>query len=161
MPLDRSVLLAVAVVLAGTLATAPALGLFAVPSGEAATYGEGSLTATDAALPDSGFTLDRGDYDARAYHLTVPAASATVTEVTGHPRVVYKLRIPGLGWTSASTTFLASADAGARSFTFRGATFAPDRVTRDSYDAEAVLLVRAGGEKHVLARANVTVEVNS
>jgi hypothetical protein len=152
----------VAVVLAVTLVSGPLVG--AVDLTEARdddTSGElgfGSVEATIVSLPDDP-RLVKGQYGSGAYYLRVGPATVDVSNVEGRPMLVYKLRIPELGYARGTTTFLDGGMSGSQRFSIDEAAVSPEKVTREAYDGELVVLVRSGNESRVIERRPVTVTV--
>lgn len=120
--------------------------------------GEGELTATVTSMPDNA-TLERGAFGADAFALSAPPATVDVDAVRGQPLVVYRVEVPGLGLTHATTYFLSPSDTGTLTVEMEPYSVSPDRVSTDSYHGTLTVGVRTGTELRVLERHNVTVEV--
>ncbi|WP_276247911.1 hypothetical protein [Haladaptatus sp. YSMS36] len=151
--------LLVVTVLSGPLVGAIDLTPAPKESTPEAPIGSGAVDVTVHSIPTDGVALVRGQYGAESFYLRVPDAQIQVGSVTGQPMVVYKVRIPELGYTHGTTLFLSPEDTGNKSIALQQKALAPGRVTADEYDAELIVLVRAGGEERELARQPVTVEV--
>lgn len=121
--------------------------------------GSGALDVSVQSVPTEGVTLEKGQYGSQSFYLHVPDAQVQVESVSGQPMIVYKIRIPELGYSSGTTAFLSESNVGNHTLHIQRKALAPDRVKQESYDAELIILVRAGGEEAELVRQPVTVEV--
>lgn len=118
----------------------------------------GNATVEVLDTPDTA-RLEKGSFGADApYTLTVPDATVRLSNVTGGPLLVYKLRIPELGYTRGTTLFLDSSSTGTRSVELEQTTVDKD-LSEDRYRGELLLLLRGDGPQRTLSRGNVTVEV--
>jgi hypothetical protein len=146
----------VASLLSGPLVAGVDLSTTADDDGPAPETGNATVDLVD--VPGTA-TLEKGSFGADApYALTVPDATVRLSNVTGGPLLVYKLRIPELGYTRGTTLFLDGSMAGQRSVTLERTTVEKD-LQRDRYRGELLLLFRGDGPERTLYRGNVTVEV--
>lgn len=120
--------------------------------------GTGKVDVEVHSLPTEA-KLEKGSYGAGAYYLRVPDATVNIKRVEGQPMLVYKLRIPEMGFSRGTTHFLDAGTAGTRNIALEEGTLAPDKVTKDSYAGELLILVRAGDGERIVTRQNVTVDV--
>jgi hypothetical protein len=153
----------VALVLAVTLVSGPLVGAVDfTPDREQQSFspGEGTIEATVVSVP-STVTLDRGSYGSGAYYLRVPDATVDIESISGQPMLIYKLRIPDLGYARGTTHFVDESHEGRRTVSLERATIEPGKIGREQYRGELLILVRTNGEDETNARRNVTVEVDS
>jgi hypothetical protein len=154
----------VAVIIAGALLSGPMVaGVDLSPEAEAGAEtgpapGTGTATVEVVTAPEVA-TLRKGSFGADApYTLRVPDATIRLSNVTGGPLLVYKLRIRGLGYSRGTTHFLDEAAAGQRSVSLKKTTL-DTTPTQEQYQAELLLLLRGDGPERTLYRGTVTVEV--
>lgn len=124
--------------------------------------GTGNATVEVTDTPDTA-TLSKSRFGAEVYRLELPTTTVNVSDVRGRPTLSYRIRIPGLSTELGSTTTLSSCTTGRMQLTRESATFEPDQIRNDSYDATLFVVYRgtADGEKieRYLRTKNVTVEV--
>lgn len=151
---------AVAIVLGTALVSGPLVGAvdFTHERGETFAPGSGSADVSVVSTPERA-RLDRGSFGSGAYNLRVPDATVRITAVSGQPILVYKIRIPDLGYTRSTAHFLDSSSEGRTTVSIEADALDPDGIDRDSYPGELVVLVRADGGDEVLYRGPITVEV--
>jgi len=163
----RTVTLAVVGVIAATvLASGPLVPVDLTtvdePCEGGALAADGSATVERATVADSA-TLRKSDFGAAVYRLAVPDARVTTADVDGCVRFTYEISVAELGVTSFSVATVAADSADDTRVPIPEASFGPDRITEDRYDAE-VRLVYHGTEdgssvERTVASRNVTVEV--
>jgi hypothetical protein len=158
---DRAAIaVVVAVVLAVSLLSGPLVaGVDLSPTpDEGPPPQTGDATVAVVSTPDTA-RLDRGSFGADApYTLVVPDATVRLSNVTGGPLLVYKLRIRALGYTRGTTHFLDPSSAGTRAVGLDRTTLEED-LAQDRYEGELLLLLRGDGPERTLYRGNVTVRV--
>lgn len=151
---------AVAIILGTTLVSGPLVGAvdFTTERDETFAPGSGSADVTVISTPERA-QLDRGSFGSGAYYLRVPDATVRLDAVSGQPMLVYKIRIPDLGYTRGTTHFLDSGAEGRTAVSIEEDALDPEDIDRESYPGELVLLVRADGGDEVLYRGPITVDV--
>lgn len=118
----------------------------------------GNATVDVVSAPENA-RLERGAFGAEApYTLTVPDATVIISNVTGRPLLVYKVRIPELGYQRGTTHFLDASAEGRRSLNLESATL-EEELSQDSYRGELFVILRGDGPERTIYRGNVTVEV--
>jgi hypothetical protein len=118
----------------------------------------GNATVEVLSTPDT-VRLEKGSFGSESpYTLVVPDATIRISNVTGGPLLIYKLRIPELGYSRGTTYFLDGSSAGTRSVGLDKTTVNKD-LWKDQYRGELLLLLRGDGPEQILYRDNVTVEV--
>lgn len=159
---DRAVPgVALAIILALTLATAPAIGLLHVPEPQRFAgpgLGEGNASFSDVRAPGQ-VRFVRGSYGSGAYQLRAPTVSLTVQAVEGRPMLIYALDVDELGYSRRTNTALTADRTGPLALAFDPVTFDRSELTRDRYAATIRVLLRGSGPDRVLYRRNVTAEV--
>lgn len=120
--------------------------------------GSGSVDARVLAVPEDA-ALVKGDFGAGAYYLRVADATVDVASVTGQPLLVYKLRIPAMGYVRGTTHFLSPEMDGHMAVALEEDSLDPEKVEQSSYRGELLLLVRDDADERLLYRENVTVAV--
>lgn len=151
---------AVALILGTALVSGPLVGAVDFTREREDTFapGSGSADVSVVSTPERA-RLDRGSFGSGAYNLRVPDATVQIAAVSGQPMLVYKIRIPDLGYTRGTAHFLDSSSEGRMTVSIEEDALDPDDIDRDSYPGELVVLVRADGGDEVLYRGPVTVEV--
>lgn len=151
----------VATVLVVSLLSGPLVAgvdLSPTPTDDGAPPQTGNATVEVLSTPDS-VRLEKGSFGSDApYTLVVPDATVRISNVTGGPLLVYKLRIPDLGYSRGTTHFLDASSAGTRSVGLEQTTV-DENLSKDQYRGELLLLLRGDGPERTLHRDNVTVEV--
>lgn len=150
----------VALILGVTLASGPLVGAvdFTTEREESFAPGTGHADVTVTSVPDRA-SLEKGQFGSGAYYLRVPDATVRIAAIEGQPMLVYKVRIPDLGFTRGTTHFLDGTVDGEMALSMEETTLDPDEIDREAYAAELVVLVRGGEAEDVLYRGNVTVSV--
>lgn len=151
----------VAIVVLVTLVSGPLVGAVDFtdePDGATFAPGSGEIDATVLSVPERA-RLEQGSYGSGAYYLRVPAATVDAERITGQPMLVYKLRIPALGYTHGTTHFLNGSNAGELSVTLSEGTVDPESIDREQYEGELLLLTRSDAGERTLSRTNVTVDI--
>lgn len=152
---------AVAVIVGVALVSGPAVGLadLTTPRYDTVTLGAGNASVDRVETPESA-RLDRG-FQSSSYYLKVPDAEVRFASISGKPLVAYKLSVPSLNYTRATTTFLSSGDEGRVVLSLERDTLAGDAVTRERYDGELTVVLRYDDTETALARESIPVEVTS
>ena len=103
-------------------------------------------------------SLEKGAYGSERYILRAPSVTVDVANVTGRPILTYKVEATELGFSRSEYTVLGPNKAGQHEITFSEETFAPSRVTNESYVVELHVKLRASGTRTLFSE-NVTVPV--
>jgi len=150
---------AVALVVGVTVLSGPAIGLVDLtsPRFDTAGLGQGSATVDRVDAPDSA-TIDRG-FQSKSYRLEVPEARARVTGVEGKPVLVYRIHVPGLGFTRASNYFLDGDSEGWTTLSLDGSPIEPEAVSTDRYTATLSVVLRTTDGESVVYNESIPVEV--
>ena len=159
-PERQAVWAVVAVIITGALLSGPMVaGIDLSPEAETGPPpGTGTATVEVVATPEVA-TLRKGSFGADApYTLRVPDATVRLSNVTGGPLLVYKLRIRELGYTRGTTHFLDETATGQRSVSLEGTTL-EETLAQEQYQGKVLLVLRGDGTERTLYRGNVTVEV--
>lgn len=119
--------------------------------------GSANVTIIDAPTAD-GVSLTKGAFGSGRYILRAPSIVVDVSNVTGRPMLTYKVEATNLGFSRSAYIVLGPDKTGRHEITFKEETFAPARVTNDSYIVELSIVLRASG-KRTLYSENVTVPV--
>lgn len=123
------------------------------------TFGNGTASLSVQSFDSDAVVLRKGEYGSGAYLLEVPDIVVNIQEVQGSPFIVYKIRVPELGYTRSSVSVLNPEMNGTMHISLATDEIAPDRVTQSAYQAEIILLVRSGHEERVLFRESVSLRV--
>jgi hypothetical protein len=150
----------VAVILVATLISGPLVVAvdFTPERSGLGGIGQGTLTVENVTLPSEA-TLDRG-FQSENYYLKAPDARLVGAAVTGRPIVEYKLEIPALNFTRATTSFLDAGANGTVELSLTQISFGPDDVSQSRYDGTVRLVARYDGTEQVLGERPITVEVS-
>lgn len=125
----------------------------------AAGLGSGSLSATVLSVPEEDVRLERDRFGSEVYYLRVPDATVRLDRVEGQPLIVYKIRIPALGTTRGTTKFLNPDHSGNLTLSVSETSIEADRVDRDRYAGEILIVARTNDDEEVLYQSTVQVEV--
>lgn len=132
------------------------------PCSEQVFPGNGNASVDVRRVPETG-TLSKSRFGAEVYRLNVPSAGVNVSDVDGRPTLSYRIRIPELSTELGSTTILSSCTSGERALTIQEATFQPDEIQNQSYDATLFVVYRGTEQakkvERELVTKNITVEV--
>ena len=120
--------------------------------------GDGDADVTVLSVPDGG-RLDPTRYSTDGYRVVVSPATVRVSNLTGHPMVVYKVRIPELGYVGGSTHVFDAHHAGRQELTLGEPTLRRASLPNDTYRAELLVLEREHERETLLYRQNVTLRV--
>lgn len=156
----RVAAVSVGLILAVTLVSGPLVGAVDLTPASRQEFapGTGSADVTVRSVPDAA-RLERGEYGSGSYYLRVPDATLRIEDVRRQPILVYKIRIPALGYVRGTTTFLSPGDEGTLELELAPDALPPDEVDRERYRAELVIVLRGADGERVLHEADVTVEV--
>jgi hypothetical protein len=156
---SRAPLIAVALIVLGTVLASPVVGLVEFDESDATgNIGTGTATVSTVSLPDEA-TFQRGRYGSETYYLQVAAGSVTFDRITGKPVLSYELNVDALGYSRQTTYFLQPGTDEWIELTIEKDNLEPDSLDEDAYDAELRLVLRGDGESRVLRQKNVTVQV--
>lgn len=150
----------VILILLTTLISGPLVGTVDFTTEHERTFapGTGQADITVMAVPERA-RLEQGRYGSGAYYLRIPDATVQIDAIEGQPMLVYKIRLPELGITHATTHFLDETIDGEMALSIRETTFDPDEINQEIYPGELIILVRTDNSDVVLYRGNVTVDV--
>jgi len=135
----------------------PVVGLVDLTKAPLDGIGDGSATVDAVEAPDTA-RFDRA-LSSDSYVLKVPDARIHVAAIEGRPLVSYKISIPAMSYSRATTHFLSDDDAGWVEISLASETFAPDRVSQSAYEAQLSLVLRVNDTKQTLHDGPVTLEV--
>jgi len=158
--MDRSRLLvwtAVAVICAVPVLSGPVVGVVDLTREPLDGIGDGSATIDAVEAPDTAL-FDRA-LSSDSYVLKVPDARIHVASIEGRPLVSYKLSIPAMSYSRATTHFLSPDDTGWVDISLARETFAPDRIDQSTYEANLSLILRVNDTKQTLHDEPITLEV--
>jgi len=161
MRVQPAIVLTVAVIVLTTIVSGPALSLVDLTASgtlSGTDLGEGSVTVGSVTLPDT-VTFERGDFGAGSYYLTVPAATVELDDVVGRPILSYEVTVHDLGFTRSTIEIISAESEGTMELTLDEAAFGEHQIRNQSYAGRLRVDVRYGGQEHVLASKNVTIEV--
>ena len=119
-----------------------------------------SISASTVSVPESGIRFERDRFGAGTYQLMVPDAELYIEEVTGTPRIIYRLNIPGLHYSRGTILFIDSSQEGSRlTLEFESKDFTPSEVTQERYAGRlAIVTLDSSGSTDVYSE-NVTISV--
>jgi len=149
----------VALLAVATLASGPLFGAVdLVRSEEQFAPGDGNATVSVVDAPDSALIVE-GRYGEKNYYLRSRSVTVDIEAVERQPMLIYKIRIPEMGYVRSTVHFLDGASAGRQRLALEQGVVDPDSLDRDSYVGELLLLVRSDGGDRTVHRANVTIDV--
>lgn len=127
--------------------------------GSPTVIGDGTADASIETLPTERLRIDDGRFGTGVVYLRIPDARVRVGNVTGTPRVVYRVEIPALGVDDTSTRLLAQS--GQRTVTVEGVdrAFDPDTITETGYTATVSVRIQSFEVDTTVTSVNETVEV--
>jgi hypothetical protein len=134
--------------------TGPLVGLD-VTTESTPQVGDGDATV-DVAF-DGEFTLTAGRFGSNASYLRIPDAVVSVDSLEGQPRVLYQVRVPGLGYGETTTRVMTDTRTVRLSQRVQG--LAPGARFGGPYTAQVVVRVQSFEGSRTVLRTNRTVEV--
>jgi hypothetical protein len=149
---------AVAAAVGAAVLSGPAFsGATPAAEADAGELGSGSADVEVVSTPEA-VRLTAPEGPTAGHDLWVPPATVRVDGVERYPALVYKLRIPALGYARSTTLFLDADSEGRRRLAIDGGTVSGE-LDRERYEGELLVAVRSGADQRTLTRANVTVVV--
>lgn len=123
--------------------------------------GNGNASVSVIDLPKTA-TIEQSRFGAEVWRLKVPNAHVNVTDIEGRPLITYKIILHELRQTTGSSVTLNHCQ-NTTNLSIMEATFAPNEITRKSYNATLKVIYRGmeSGEtvETELATKNITVQV--
>lgn len=156
----RAVRAAIACIVAATVVSGPFVGavdLSRPPDAGFLTCQGGSANA-EVVDPPGDLSLERGEFGAGTYTFDGDPAVVEVDNVTGCPRLLYRIEVPALQFETRQVRFLEAGQAGELAIPPPDGSLAPATVDRETYEA-TVTVELEGDERKVLYRTNVTITV--
>lgn len=155
--------LATLLILLGAIVSGPLVGAVDISEppadqGTAPVPGDGTATVSVISTPESA-TIESTRFAAEGYLIDVPNATIDVTNLTGHPMVVYKLRIPELTYVGGTTTVLNRNFTGRQELTMRQLSIDGEEEMQDEYRGELLIVKREHEQDTTLYQGNVTISV--
>lgn len=149
--------LAVGVVVIVLIASGPLAGGLLEPAGTPTTVGEGTATVADAAVDADGLAITPGRFGTDVSYVRVPDARVRLAEVSGHPRLVYRVEVPGVDADLTATEIVG--ERGRYRLHVSDYGFDSDRLSNGSYEGAVTVRVQSFTSDRTVLRRNVTVEV--
>jgi len=149
----------VAVLVGVLLLTGPVTGVVDVTERNPTTVGDGNATVTIEHLDTDELVIDEGRFGAAVPYLRLPAVTVQVSDVDGHPRIVYRIQVRSLKIESVTTELLTAGNSGTVKLDPRARALDPDGVSADRYRATIELRVQSFDSDTTIYRTNETVEV--
>ena len=120
---------------------------------------DGTLTIETMAFPTNA-TVGSASYGAANVYLSVPPTTVRFESIAQTPTLIYRVRVPELGY-SVSTTHFLNADEHGPTYEATIEPFSIDESELDNsqYAGELSLIVRDSDGRRVAARQNITIEV--
>jgi hypothetical protein len=143
-----------------SLVSGPLVGVGGPPSASYGGFpGDGDADIEVISVPEEG-ALTPVPYASSGYVLSLPSATVDVSNLSGRPMVVYKLRISEL-WYVAGTTHVLDEDfTGRQKLTLDEPVLNSTTIEREAYHAELRIIKRAHEVDTVLYRGNLTLQVD-
>jgi len=129
------------------------------PKETTTTIGEGSAHIEFKSAPTGG-QLTKTVYASTGYLLSIPPATLDVSNVSGRPMIVYKLRITELWYVAGTTHVLDEKTSGRYRLKFQDSVVNRTSLPDESYQAELLVIKRAHERDTVIHRDNVTLQVD-
>ena len=120
--------------------------------------GDGSADIDVVSVPVEG-RLDPAGYSDNKYVQSLPPATVEVSNLSGNPMVIYKLRVREVGYVASTTHFLDGEPEGQQTLTMEGAVLNRTSLPRETYRGELLVIKRVHERDTVLYRGNVTLRV--
>jgi len=121
--------------------------------------GDGRAEATLVSDPAADLFIDRGRFGTRVFYLRVPTAVVDVESVTGRPRVVYRVAVPGLDFERTATARVT--DPGRVRVPVDARAVPLAAVANDTYRAEITVRVQSFEIDRVVAQRTATIPVEN
>ena len=128
------------------------------PSKPISVPGHGSVDVDVVSVPVEG-RLDPAGYSENKYVLSLGAATVEISNLSGNPMVIYKLRVREVGYVASTTHFFGGEPEGQQTLTLEGAVLKRTSLPRETYRGELLVIKRVHERDTVLYRGNVTLRV--
>ncbi|MFB6075383.1 MAG: hypothetical protein ABEJ89_10255 [Haloarculaceae archaeon] len=148
---------AVLLVIVTLVASGPGFGLLAPTASTPEHVGHGNATVTAVHVADP--VVDRGRFGTGVAYARLPDARVSVRNVTGQPRLLYRVRIPELGVDARTHRQLAAGDRGTYRLALTDRALPDGLPANETVSATLTVTVQSFDAVWVAARRNVTVEV--
>ncbi|MFB6083638.1 MAG: hypothetical protein ABEJ94_05285 [Halorientalis sp.] len=125
----------------------------------AARLGGGTADATVVGDPAADLAITPGRFGTNVSYLRIPPAVVDVDRVEGRPRLLYRVRVPRLGFERSATRPLDESVAGRVTLRMDDRAFRHARIRNDSYRAIVAVRVQSFDGTRTVYRRNVTVPV--
>lgn len=139
--------------------SSPVLGAVDLTPASRDRLGDGTANATLAFEPADGMRIDRGRFGTDVFYLRIPAAVVDVESVSGRPRLVYQVAVPGLDFERTATARIERSGRVRVPMDARAFTYA--QVANESYRATVSVRVQSFETDRVVARRSVTIPVRN
>ena len=139
--------------------SSPVLGAVDLTPETRDSLGDGTANATLVSEPNDGLYIDRGRFGTDVFYLRIPDAVVDADSVSGRPRVVYEVSVPGLDFERTATARIENpgqvrVPMDARAFTY-------PQVQNESYRATATVRIQSFETDRVVATRTVTIPVRN
>lgn len=146
-------------ILVASLFAGPLVGAVDLsPTGTQTVLGDGEADVRIVSVPSEGRLTPSG-YADTGYLLSVPPATVDVSNLSGRPMLVYKLRVRGVGYVASTTHFLDESFTGRQTLTLENAVLNRTSLPRETYRGELLVVKRVHEEDTVVHQGNVTLQV--
>ena len=133
----------------------PLTGIDVTSAGQP-TVGDGDMTVDTVSVDGSALATSPGRFGADVTYLRIPTATVAVESVTGRPRVVYHVSVPGLDVDRVATRVVTTP--GTYRLTPDDYALEPG-TTAGTYEAALAVRVQSFGASRTVSHTTVTVEV--
>ena len=158
-PVRQVQLAVVGLVLFVLVLSSPVLGAVDLTPETRDRLGDGTAEATLASTPAEDLRINRGRFGTGVFYLRIPPAVVDVESVTGRPRVVYRVAVPGLGFERTATARVT--ESGRVRVPMDARAFTLAAVDNETYRAAVSVRVQSFETDRVVARRTATVPVEN
>lgn len=150
----------VGIIVLVTVVSGPIVGAVDFTHQAESSPGDGTVELSVLSIPTNNARFEPGRYGSTGHILRVPDAVVSVDAIRGEPVIIYKIRIPGLSYVRLSIHLPNEKHRGDRyRLSLEPDNFASERLTRETYDAELLIVVRERNTAQTIAKTNISVEV--
>ena len=155
-PTELAQLLLVAVVIVVLVFSSSFVG-FSFTQSESGTLGHGNATVSSVAVDVSDVRITPGRFGTDISYLRVPDAQVSVDDISGQPRLVYRLVVPALDRDLTATQLLDRS--GPTTVRLSDAAFTADQLDAESYEGRVTVRVQSISSDYTVFNESTTIEV--
>jgi hypothetical protein len=120
--------------------------------------GDGTATVSNVTLSAGEVRMTTGRFGTQAYYLRLPEATVDVASYDGRPRLVYRVRVPGLDLDRVETELL-TGDSGRTVLRMPDRAFQFEHVDDETYEGTVTVRVQSFERDETVYNRTVRIEI--